>query len=241
MLYESQKIALVTGAAIRIGKYVTESLASEGWKIAIHYNSSEKEAIELARKLIDKVDVGLFRADLTQISQVQNLIEQVNKQMGNIDLLINNASIYHNDYLKDIKPEFLEQNINIHLVAPIILAKSMMNQENEGSIINILDSDITKNIEKFFSYSISKKSLYNLTKSLAISMAPKFRVNSIAPGVVLFKEGQNKKIFDQYINNSPLKKQAQLADIYSAIKFLISSQSVTGQTIFLDGGQHLTV
>ena len=240
MLYESQKIALITGSAVRVGKYVTESLAYDGWKIALHYNSSEKEAIELARKLIDRIDVVLFKADLTQIGQAEILIEQVNKQMGNVDLLVNNASIYCNDQLKHLNIDLLEQNINIHLVAPVLLAKALLNQGNEGNIINIIDSDITKNMEKFFSYSISKKTLYSLTKSLAISMAPNFRVNAIAPGAVLFKEGQNKKVFDQYISDSPLKMQAQLADIYATIKFLINTKSITGQCIFLDGGRHLS-
>ena len=115
----------------------------------------------------------------------------------------------------------------------------MMIQGIEGNIINILDTDITKNMKSFFSYSLSKKSLYNLTKMLAFSLAPNIRANAIALGATLFKEGQNKKVFDQHIKDSPLQKSPSLSEIYQTIEFLLNSPSITGQCIFLDGGRHL--
>jgi NAD(P)-dependent dehydrogenase (short-subunit alcohol dehydrogenase family) len=239
MLDESQKTALITGASIRIGKYVTESLARDGWKIALHYHNSEKEAYELANKLIDHVDIILFKADLTDIDQASKLISQVNNQLGPVSLLINNASIYKNDNLANLDINFLQDNLNIHANAPVLLAKAMLAQEIDGNIINILDTDITKNTKKFFSYFLSKKLLHNLTQMLAVSLAPNFRVNSIAPGAMLFKEGQNKEVFNQLIMDTPLKNQATLKDLYHTIQFLINTNSITGQCIFLDGGKHL--
>jgi NAD(P)-dependent dehydrogenase (short-subunit alcohol dehydrogenase family) len=239
MLDESEKIALITGSAVRVGKYVTESLAKDGWKIALHYNHSEKDAYELAASLINQVDVILFKADLSNPDQAKSLIKQVNQQLGPVSLLINNASIYKNDNITNLDSSLLEQNFNIHLNSPLYLAKAMLEQDIDANIINIIDSDITKNMKKFFSYSLSKKSLLNLTQMLAFSLAPHIRVNAIAPGAILFKEGQNKELFDQFIETSPLKIKAELKDLYQTIKFLIATKSITGQCIFLDGGRHL--
>ncbi len=239
MLYESQKNVLITGSAIRIGKFIAESLANDGWNIAIHYHNSEKEAYELAKLLIDKVNVGVFKANLAVIKEAENLIEDINYQMGGLDLIINSASLYKNDVFDDLNIDFLQKNLNIHLLSPLIIAKAFFKQEKSGNIINILDSDINKNMKNFFSYSISKKTLDEITRMLAISMAPNVRVNSIAPGATLFKDGQKKEIFDKHISESPLGIGASLQDIYNTIKFFLNTTSVTGQCIFLDGGKHL--
>ena len=239
MLDESQKIALITGSSVRIGKYVTESLANDSWKIALHYHKSETEAYQLAKKILPLADVMLFKADLTQADQAMKLIDEINNQLGPVSLLINNASIYTNDQLRTLTQSLLEQNLSIHLNTPIYLAQAMAKQDIDGNIINIIDSDITKNMKKFFSYSISKKALLDLTKMLAVSLAPHIRVNAIAPGAMLFKEGQNQVLFDQFITDSPLKTQPELLDLYRTIQFLLNTKSITGQCIFLDSGRHL--
>ncbi len=240
MLDESKKIALITGSAIRIGKYVTELLAKDGWKIALHYHTSEKEAYDLARSLINSVDIILFKADLTKPEAAFGLIEDVNKNLGVVNLIINNASIHKNDNLLNLTPELLEQNLNIHLNTPLFLAQAMAKQEIEkGNIINIIDTNITRIMKKFFSYSLSKKALFDLTKMLAVSLAPNIRVNAIAPGAILFKDGQNRELFKQIIENSPLKNTLELKELYQTIQFLLNSPSITGQCIYLDGGMHL--
>ena len=239
MLDELQKTALITGSSIRIGKYVTESLAMKGWKIALHYHTSEKEAYHLAKKLLPFTDVIIFQADLADANQSKHLIDQINKQLGPVNLVINNASIYKNDNLFNLTQDLLEKNLNIHLNSPIYLAQAMIKQEIEGNIINILDTDITKNMKNFFSYSLSKKSLYHLTKMLAFNLAPSIRVNAIALGATLFKEGQNQNVFDQHIKDSPLQKSPKLVEVYQTVEFLLNASSITGQCIFLDGGRHL--
>ena len=214
-------------------------LANDGWKIALHYHSSEKEAYQLAKSLLPFVDVILFKADLTKTEAVANLVAQVNQQLGPIKLLINNASIHKNDQLANLTNEVLQQHLQIHLQAPIFLAKAMAEQGIDGNIINIIDSDTSKNMLKFFSYSLSKKALVDLTKMLAVSLAPHIRVNAISPGAMLFKEGQNIELFNQFIADSPLKTQPALKDLYQTIMFLINTDSVTGQCIFLDSGKYL--
>ncbi|MEK6733788.1 MAG: SDR family NAD(P)-dependent oxidoreductase, partial [Pseudomonadota bacterium] len=206
MLVEIEKIALITGAGVRIGRFVAKLLANDGWKIALHYNKSENQAYELAREILPITDVILFKADLSNHNEAENLIKKVNEQLGPVSLLINNASIYKNDNISNLEMDLLKQNINLHLISPVILAKAIAEQGIGGNIINIIDSDITKNLKKFFSYSLTKKALFELTKMLALSLAPDIRVNAIAPGAILFKAGQNKELFDQFIEDSPLKK-----------------------------------
>ena len=239
MLVDSQKIALITGGAIRVGKCLTESLAKDGWKIALHYNKSEKEAVDLAKKLLPITDVILFQADLTKQQETASLISKINNQLGPVSLIINNASIYNNDSLFNLSPDKLEEHMHIHLNAPLYLAQAMHRQGFNGNIINIIDTEVTHNLHKFFSYSLSKKSLLSLTKMLAVNLAPRIRVNAIAPGPLLFKEGQDAEIFQQLIDESPLKIKAELDELYNAVKFLVNSSSITGQILFLDGGRHL--
>ena len=154
MLEDSQKLALITGGATRVGKYIAQKLASHGWKIALHYHASEVEAYELAKELLPLVDIMLFKADLTKPDQAISMASEVKRQMGEITLLINNASIHKNDNIENLNPIDFERNLNIHLSSPVYLAKAM--NGSRGNIINILDTTITKNRHKFFSYSLSK-------------------------------------------------------------------------------------
>ena len=236
---ELQKNALITGSATRVGKYLVEKLAYDGWSIAIHYNESEHEAYALAKSLLPITNVMTFKANLTNKSEVMNLIPEINKQLGPVNLLINNASIYENDTLFNLNSENLDKHFAIHVNAIIYLAQSMASQEINGDIINIIDSDISRNLKKFFSYHLSKKSLRILTEMLALSLAPNIKTNGIAPGPMLFKEGQNIKVFNELINESPLRKAGTLQELYDTISFLINNQSITGQIIYLDGGRHL--
>lgn len=239
MFNQFQKVALVTGSAQRIGRHLVEKLAKDGWSIALHYNSSESQAYEIANDLLELTNIMAFKADLTNPNEAENLINSVRTQLGDVSLLINNASIYKNDTLFSVNEENLQENLNVHLNSPIFLAKAIANQGIPANIINILDSDITQNMKKFFSYSLSKKSLLNLTQMLAFSLAPHIRVNAVAPGPTLFKDGQNLELFNQLIEESPLKTKISLEELYNAIDFLIKAKSVTGQVIFLDGGRHL--
>lgn len=239
MFNQFQKVALVTGSAQRIGKYIIERLANEGWEIALHYNLAENEAYELANKLLEITNVMIFKADLTKLDEADRLFNSVVEKLGNVSLLINNASIYKNDNLDNLNVTDLQQCLNIHLNSPLLLSKAMGKQNVEANIINILDTEVTENMKKFFSYSLAKKNLLNLTQMLAVNLAPNIKVNAIAPGPTLFKEGQNKQVFDSLIEESPLKQQLSLDELYNTIDFLIKSKSITGQVIFLDGGKHL--
>lgn len=237
LLKSPQKLALITGAATRIGSFIARQLANDGWNIALHYYQSQDEAFKLAKELLPLVDVILFKADLSDVGQTITMTDEIKAQMGEISLLINNASLYRNDTLTNLTKEDLENNLNIHLCSPIYLAKAML--ESSGNIINIIDTDVCQNMHKFFSYSLAKKAMLNLTQMLALNMAPCIRVNAIAPGPMLFKEGQDIELFNRLVNESPLKLKPSLDELYQTIKFLIHSQNITGQCLFLDSGRHL--
>lgn len=239
MLYQSEKTALITGSSVRVGKYIATMLAQDGWNIALHYNSSITEALELEKHLRNITNIKLFQLDLSQESEYVNLLEKINQDLGLISLLINNASVYKNDNVTNLTPDSLNESLNIHLKAPLYLSQAIAKQKIEANIINIIDAEIAHISHKFFSYSLSKKALLDLTKMLAFNLAPNVRVNAIAPGPILFKEGQVLEIFNGLIEKSPLKKKIELSDLYSAITFLINTHSITGQCIFLDGGIHL--
>ncbi len=231
----SHKLALVTGSSQRLGKSIAQRLAFDGWKIALHYNNSQVQAYELAKELLPTTDVMVFKADLSDKEQVVRLTEEIKEQMGEITLLINNASSYKNDNMANLSSHSLEQNLNIHLTSPLYLSQAM----HHGNIINIIDADIAHNMHKFFSYSLSKKALFELNKMMAYSLAPNIRVNAIAPGPILFKEGQDEDLFNRLVSESPLKNKTSIEDLYRCIAFLINTPSITGQCIFLDGGRHL--
>lgn len=239
MLIEVEKIALITGSATRIGRFIAENLANDGWKIAIHYHNSKNEAYELANSLISYADIMVFQSNLNDSEQASNLISQVKKHLGPINLLINNAATHKNDNIDSLNQTSLEEALQLNLQAPLYLSQGIAKQNIEANIINIIDSNIIHNSNKFFSYSLSKKSLASLTQMLAFNLAPKIRVNGIAPGPILFKEGQNPEVFNQMINESPLRTKASLQELYQSIIFLINSPSITGQLIHLDSGSHL--
>ena len=239
MLDELQKNVLITGSAVRVGKYLAEKLAQDGWSIALHYHASEQEAYELAKNLLPITNVMLFQADLTNQEESASLIDKINKQLGPVKLIINNASIYKNDNLSNLSAPSIEKHFAIHLNTVIYLAQKMAAQGINGDIINIIDSDISHNTKKFFSYNLSKKSLFNATQMLALSLAPCIKVNAIAPGPILFKEGQNLSLFNDMIKQSPLGKVLDLQELYDSIDFLVKSKSITGQVIYLDNGRHL--
>lgn len=239
MANSGQKNILITGSSKRVGKDLAVKFAQDGWSIALHYNTSKQEAYEFAKELLEITNVMVFQADLSEKSSARGLIKKINDEMGEVNLLVNNASFHKNDYLNSVTHENLEKHFFLHVNSVIYLSQAMLEQKIKGDIINIIDSDITRNMKDFFSYSLSKKSLYELTKMLALSMAPDIKVNAVAPGPILFKDGQNLKLFNDLIDKSPLRKSVKLQELYDTIDFLVKSTSVTGQTIYLDAGRHL--
>lgn len=236
---KSKGTVLITGAAKRVGSVIAAHLAKADYRIALHCNKSLKEAQSLAR-LIGKDRCGVFMADLKVPQAAENLIPAVLKKFPDLKHLINNASIFEPSTLRDFNANDLDAECAINFRAPMILLSAFSRYIREGSIVNILDTNVRKNKGGHINYILSKKSLAQLTQLAAVELAPQIRVNAIAPGLILPPEGQKTEYLERLAKNIPLKRKGEPKDIAQAALFLLQNTFITGQTIFVDGGEHLT-
>ncbi len=236
----SGKTALITGGAKRIGKAIAFALACNGVNIAIHYKSSEEEAKAMAKEIENLgVKAWITQADLSIPSEVEKLIPNIIEKAGNLDILINNASIFDRSKLTEFSDEVLIENIRTNAFAPLLLARAFAKQKIQGAIINLLDTRIIEYDKEHSAYHISKLMLFSLTKMMALEFAPLIRVNAISPGLILPPPGQDISYLEKLSVTNPLKKIGSPDDITNAVLFLLNSDFITGQVIFVDGGYHL--
>lgn len=236
-------LALVTGAARRIGRAIALGLAARGYAIAIHYQSSAAEAGALAAELAASgTPARTFKADFAREAEVAELIPRVIKAMGPIAALVNNASVFEDDDITTMTRESWDRHIETNLRAPLVLSQVYARSElpgNRGAIVNIVDQRVLKLTPQFLSYTVSRVGLHALTHTLAQALAPRIRVNAVAPGPTLRSARQSDTDFARQNAFLPLGHGATPGDVAAAIAWLLEAQSVTGQTIAVDGGQHL--
>jgi NAD(P)-dependent dehydrogenase (short-subunit alcohol dehydrogenase family) len=225
------KKALVTGGAVRIGRAITEALTAEGAEVIVHYRRSKKEAEALSSKTI--------QADLSDPVQCETLIERAAKQFGKIDILVNNAAVFHQTRLADATHEAVMKELQPNLLAPLALIRGFARQTDAGKIVNLLDRRVTSHDTTCVPYLLSKKALEELTKLAALDLAPGITVNAVAPGAVLPPPQHADDPAWEYAGPIPLEKRPGPADIAEAVLYLLKNDLLTGQTLFVDGGQHL--
>jgi len=236
------KTAFITGASRRVGRALTEYLASDGWSVVIHFNSSEKEARELAQLLKQKFPQQNFetvKANLSEIDEVKSLISRVVEKYGKFALLVNNASVFNPGYIAETDAELFDLQMNVNMKVPFFLMQDFARSCNEGNIINFVDTRITTNKSNFAAYSISKKALWELTKMAALEFAPKIRVNAIAPGVTLPPEDKDETYLQKLAGNIPMKKPGGLLPVLQSLDYILQNEHLTGQLLFADGGENL--
>ncbi len=234
-----KKTALITGGADRIGKAIALRCADLGYDIALHYSQSFDKAEVLQREIISKdVECKLYRTDFNVLSETKSLITEVSETFG-LSVLINNASLFFESSLEGSSYDEFETLFNVNFKSPYILIKEFAKQVKQGVIINILDTEIVRNQTKYFDYLITKKSLSELTRMAAFHLAPDIRVNGIAPGLILPPAGKDMSYLLKRAEDIPLKKVGSTQGITDAVQFFIESDFVTGQTIFVDGGENL--
>ena len=240
--------ALITGAAKRIGREIALNLAAKGYDIIISYNNSKEEAEELAEKIHEKFDVKCetLKCDLRDKNQVIELAHFTKEKFPKWSLLINNASIFNKSKFITGNDDELMDNFNTHLISPLILTREFAKHVEENSvknahIINMIDKNIVRYDTSYFYYLLSKKSLAEFTKMVAVELAPKIRVNAIAPGFILNPVDKNDsyKNTETIIQKIPLQKKGDVANIWQAIEMLLLNEFVTGQILFIDGGASL--
>ena len=235
------KTALITGGAKRIGKSMALHLAKNNWNIAIQYNQSKDDVLKLKSEIsIYNIKFTAYKFNFTSNKNFEDFFNRMYKDFGQIDLLVNNASIFDYDTIEISDLKTFDNHINVNLRAPFFLSKYFVkNLKNEGLIINILDQRVNNITPYFTSYTISKCALESLTKSLALYLAPKIRVNGISPGPTLQSKHQTNNQFKNQISKTPLLKRVELNEINNAIDYIINCKSVTGQVLTIDSGQSL--
>ncbi len=235
------KTALVTGGAQRIGRSISLGLADAGYAIAVHHNSSAVAAAELVAEIKSRGGQATqVRADLTSSQQTREVIDRTVAELGPVDLLVNNASMFEEDSLDTLDDAVWDRHFAVHVKAPSILASAFSAQNlNDGLIVNIIDERVWKLTPNFTSYTLSKSTLWTATQTMAQALAPNIRVNAIGPGPTLPSHIQGQAVFDQQIQTLLLKRAPDLSEYTNTILYFVSAKSVTGQMIALDGGQHL--
>ena len=236
------KTAFITGAAKRVGKTIALHLAAQGWSVAIHYNSSATEAEVLQEELISSFPqqrFEIFKANMNNTDEVENLISRVIESMQNIDLLINNASVFDRGNFLLTDTPFLDLQMNVNFRAPFILTRDFAQLVKKGLIINFVDTRIMTNKSTFAAYSLSKKALWEMTKMAALELGPHIRVNAIAPGLTLTPEGKGDDYLWKLAENIAMKRPGGLNPILKSLDYILNNDYLTGQLLFCDGGENL--
>ena len=231
------KDEIISGAAHRLGKAFALTLANAGYDLVLHYNSSSDEALQTKAE-IESVSraATLLQADLTQPSEIQKLLST----FQSLDVLVNSAAFMPSGNVDSLSLENWDTSLDLNLRAPFLLAKECAKKmEAGGLIVNITDVGAQKAWSRYPSYTVSKAALESLTKILARALAPKIRVNAIAPGFVLQSDIVPAEEWERLIGRIPLKRPARTDEITSALEFLLKNEYVTGQTIVVDGGYSL--
>ena len=238
---EANKI-IITGAATRIGAAISKKLSGPNVEIVIHYNKSKVSAEKLQKELKkNKTKVWLIKGDLSKENDLKKIIKFAKSKLKYFDCLINNASLFENDNLKNFTSKSWNNHLDINLKAPAYLTKEFAKniKGKNNNIINIIDQRVFKLTPYFTSYTLSKTGLYTLTKTSAMSLAPNIRVNGIAPGPTIKNKRQSDKHFKKQYLATPLKQQVDVMEICNAVDFFIKNSSITGQVLAIDCGQNL--
>jgi NAD(P)-dependent dehydrogenase (short-subunit alcohol dehydrogenase family) len=237
------KTVLVTGAAKRLGRAVALDLARHGWNIALHYNSSEKEARATAEDARTAgVKVAPLKAELMRESETVELVARAVKELGPLTALVNSASLFENDEWTNATRQSWDNHMEVNLRAPFVLSQAFAKQlpfNMKGAIVNLIDQRVLKPTPQFLSYSLSKAGLHWLNTTLAQALAPRIRVNAVAPGPTMRNARQSEADFARQREATMLKTGAEPQDICDAVRYLLEATTVTGQMIAVDGGQHL--
>ncbi|WP_072090774.1 SDR family oxidoreductase [Candidatus Pelagibacter communis] len=238
---EARKI-IITGGATRMGAAIARKLSGPNIEILIHYNKSKLKAEKLKKELSNKgTKVYLVKGDLSKETDIKKIIKFAKSKLKFFDCLVNNASLFENDKLKNFSLDSWSKHLRTNLRAPALLTKEFAKnvKGKNNNIINIIDQRVFKLTPYFFSYTLSKTGLYTLTKTSAMSLAPNIRVNAIAPGPTIKNQRQSEKHFKKQYLATPLKRQVDVEQICNAVDFFIKNISITGQVLAIDSGQNL--
>lgn len=243
MTTQAKKVALVTGAARRIGRTIALALAQRGWDVVVHYGRSADEAHATVRD-IEQLGrrAAAVQCDLANEQAVKTLLPRAMQALGPISCVVNNASLFGHDAIDNFSQAFLDTHMHTNLAAPVLLAKALHDATPDGSqavVVNLLDQKLFNLNPDFLSYTLSKAALHSATTMLAQALAPKVRVVGVAPGITLVSGDQTEEGFEKAHKLTPLGRSSTPDDIASTVCFVADNPAITGTTLLVDGGQHL--
>lgn len=241
---DARRTALVTGGAKRIGKAIAEDLARHGWAVAVHYHHSRKDADDLVAGITAAggraASVG---GDLADLAAVRAIVRDGAHALGPLTLLVNNAALFEKDTVGALDPALWHRQVAVNLTTPVFLAEAFAAQlpeGAEGNVVNLLDQRIWRPTPVPFSYQITKSALWTATETLAQALAPRVRVNGIAPGPALPNvHNPDEERFRRHVSGLLLQRAPELTEFGRTVRYFVENRSITGQVIALDGGERL--
>lgn len=234
-------VALITGAARRIGRALAVEAARAGFDVAVHHRASPDEAEETAGLVRAEGRQALVLAGDLTTPDAAHLIARA-EALGPVTLLVNNASLFLDDRFETASAVDLDAHMATNLRAPVVLAQDFvaaLQRDRAGLIVNILDQRVWRPNPQYFGYSLSKAALWYATQTMAQSLAPRIRVNAIGPGPTFGSVHQAEGVFEAEAAGTMLGRRVTGEDIARALRYLIDAGTVTGQMIAVDSGQHL--
>jgi NAD(P)-dependent dehydrogenase (short-subunit alcohol dehydrogenase family) len=230
--FHGPRTAIVTGAARRIGAEMARALAADGWHVLIHYNRSAAEALVLA----EEIGGSAVQADLADPGAAAAIMATL-EALPPPRLLVNNASRFVHDSAAGFSAEDWDRHMDVNLRAPALLSQAFAARAGEGLIVNLLDAKLAQPNADFFTYTVSKFGLAGFTELAARAFAPRIRVCGIAPSVTLVSGPQSRENFEKVHKLNALGRGVDVAEVVAALRFIVATPTLTGQTITLDGGQ----
>lgn len=234
------QVALVTGGAVRIGAEICRALNQAGAAVFIHYQKSREAAIRLAKEIEEKGGhADVVKGALDAEPGCCRVLREVYRKSGRLDILVNNAAVFHKDPFQRISEKNLLREFRTNLFAPLWLTREFARVAQRGVVINLLDRRIEGWDVSCIPYVLTKKALAEATRAAALALAPAIRVNAVAPGPVLPPPGHGRAYLRDKAGPIPLKREITPHDVAMAVVFLAGAEAITGQILFVDGGQGL--
>jgi NAD(P)-dependent dehydrogenase (short-subunit alcohol dehydrogenase family) len=237
------KVALVTGAARRLGRSIALALAERGAELVIHYHTSGQEVPEVLALI--KRGGGkpvAVRGDVSVAADVDRIVETALQAFGRVEILVNSAAIFYRTPFERLTEEDWDRFLGVNLKGPFLLSRKVgeiMLRQGRGKIVNLADIAWERVWAEYIPYVVSKAGLVALTKGLARALAPAVQVNAVAPGAVLLPEGSTREEREHAIRRIPLQRLGSPEDIARAVVYLVENDFITGEVLTVDGGQRL--
>lgn len=236
-------VVVVTGGAVRLGRALALALAKQGARLAVHYNSSAGPALDVVREIEESGGEAVaIQADLSQPGQAPSVIRRVAAQLGQVDVLVNSAAIFGRGGWRDTTEDDWDLHFAINLKSPYFLSQAFaahVGPERTGHVVNIADWRGARPDADHLAYSLTKAALIAMTKGLAQALAPNIQVNAIAPGLIFPPPGEDMAYLERLAATVPAQRAGSPDEVGKALVFLLQSDFVTGELIFVTGGQHL--